>query len=407
MLKSGTKINAWLFPLFAMPLFVATLSTVAANVFGVVFIILYTFSGHWRNWRVILSRGWFWPLMALLTINLVGMLWTEDTDRGLELLIKLKFAIFALTGATLPWTRKQFILLVRMFLAGIALNAILGGLQWLHIVPWRHSDPSEGAVGFTDRIFLSMTLTNAMLWLAYDIKNRIVLPRMWSVVLALMFFLQLLTAGGRAGQLSFVLLLPVVLWMLYPGRWRSWALVVGVLGVVGLGVSPHVQKRIDEARNDLNLYQLGQVETSVGYRLVYWEGALRMLKDHPLLGVGTGDYKIEMARLQKMHLIPNTPANPESPHPHNSYLAYLAGLGLIGLCVFIWFLWSSTIQAWKNRDEAVSWFIFSYMAIFLLGSFTDTLIWGFHNTFALGIILAIPTSLDSAEVRKNKCAYQD
>ena len=394
-MKTDNRIDAWLFPLFALPLFVATISTAAANIFGVMFLIAYIASGHWREWRLVLSRVWLWPLLALLAINFLGMLWTQDTTRGLELLVKLKWALFTFAGATLPWNRMHFILLVRLFLAGIVLNAMIGGLQMLHLYPWRILIPGEGPLGYTDRIFLSMTLTSAILWIAYDLKYKVVLPRAMNIVLALIFFAQLVTAGGRAGQLSFVLLLPVVLWMLYPGRWRVWAMAVVVVGVVGLGLSPQVQKRILDAKVDLQQYQAGKVETSVGLRLVFWEGALRMAQEHPLLGVGTGDYKMEMARLQKIHAIPDTPAFPETTHPHNSYLAYLADLGLIGLIIFLWFLWAATLEAWRYREHAAAWFKLCYMGIFLLGSFTDTLIWGFLNAFALGLIVGIPSVFKS------------
>jgi O-antigen ligase len=394
-MKPTNKFDAWLFPLFAMPLFVATISTAAANIFGVIFLLTYLASGYWREWRVVLSRTWLWPLLALLAINFLGMLWTQDTARGLELLVKLKWALFTLAGATLPWNRKYFILLVRMFLAGIALNAMIGGLQWLQLYPWKITNPADGPIGYTDRIFLSMTLTSALLWLAYDIKNKVVLPRSWNIALALIFFLQLFSTGGRAGYLSFALLLPIALWMLYSGQWRKWAMAVVMVGVVGLVFSPHMQKRIQEGRTDMQLYQAGNAETSVGLRLVFWQGALIMAKENPVLGVGTGDYKVEMDRLHQIRAIPDTPQFPDTTHPHNSYLAYLADLGLTGLIIFIWFLWTVTQEAWRQREHAAAWFKLSYMGIFLLGSLSDTLIWGFHNAFALGLIVAIPAVLNA------------
>jgi len=405
-MKSANKLDAWLFPLFALPLFVATLSTAAANIFGVLFLLVYAASGYWREWRSVVARVWFWPLMALLAINFLGMLWTQDTLRGLQLLLKLKWAIFSLAGATLPWTRAHFILLVRLFLTGLIVNATIGGLQMLHLYPWRIVSPGEGPLGYTDRIFLSMTLTSAMLWIAYDIKNKIVFSRAVNASFALIFFVQLISAGGRAGYLSFALLLPVALWMLYPGRWRAWAMAVVAVGIIGLALSPQVQKRMMDVKTDLQLYQAGSVETGIGYRLVFWEGALVMVKAHPLLGVGTGDYKMEMERLHQIHAIPDTPALLEITHPHSSYLAYLADLGITGLVIFLWFLWAATQEAWRYREHAGAWFKLAYMGIFLLGSLTDTLIWGFHNAFALGLIVAIPAALNFNSETQNQQAGQ-
>jgi O-antigen ligase len=395
--SSGNKTDVWLFPLFALPLFVATLSTAAANIFGFLFLMVYLASGYSRDWRKVVARVWFWPLVALVAINFIGMLWTQDLTRGIALLVKLKWVLFTLAGATLPWQRKHFILLVKLFLAGITVNALIGGLQVLHLYPWRVPVAEDGPLGYSDRIFLSMTLTSAILWIAYDLKNKVVLSRRFNIALLVIFFLQLMTAGGRSGQLSFVLLMPFALWILYPGRWRLWAMSLGLVGIIGLSLSPHVQSRIQEAKLDLQKYQSGDAETSIGLRLVFWEGALLMIKDHPIIGVGTGDYKMEMARLHQLHLIPDTP-NPEfaeTTDPHNSYLAYFASLGLTGLLIFLWFLWKVTEEAWQHRNQAVAWFKLTYMGIFLLGSLTSTLIWGFHNSFDLGLIAAIPVLLKS------------
>ncbi len=394
----NSHLDKWLFPLFGLPLFAATLSTAAANIFGALFLLLYLYSGYWRCWRTAQSRPWFWPLTAILAVNFLGMLWTQDTERGITLLLKLKFFLYIFAGATLPWNRSHFVLIVRLLLSGLLLNAVIGGLQWLQLYPWRVVDPSAGPVGYTNRITLSLALTNALLWLAYDFKNKIVLPRAWSVVLALVFFIQLITAGGRAGQLAFVLLFPVALWMLYPGRWRAWAMGVAVLSLVGTALSPHVQQRAQAVLSDIQQYRLGNTGTSVGLRLVFWEGALKMAQEHPILGVGTGDYKMEMARLQQIHVIPQTPSAPVIDNPHNSYLAYLANLGLPGLFVLLWFLWTATAEAWRNRSQSAAWFKLSYMGIFLVGSLTDTLIWSFHSVFALGLIVAIPSVLKSEPV---------
>ena len=173
----NSRLDKWLFPLFGLPLFVATLSTAAANIFGAFFLLLYLSSGYWRDWRTALSRPWFWPLTALLAINFLGMLWTQDTERGITLLLKLSCFLFTYAGATLPWNRSHFVLIVRLFLGGLLLNAIIGGLQWFQLYPWRVVDHSAGPVGYTDRIFLSLALTNALLWIAYDLKNKVVLPR--------------------------------------------------------------------------------------------------------------------------------------------------------------------------------------------------------------------------------------
>ncbi len=389
----NASLDAWILFFFALPLFMSPISTSGAAISKVLFAVVWLAGGYWRNLRKTLSRPWFWPLAAVLAINILGMLWTRDTARGLNVLSRLNCFLIAGAGATLPWDRSSFKLIVRLFLAGLFLNAVVGGLQWTHLDSWlpvnTEINASTGPTGYSNHIFLSLALANALLWLAYDFKHKVVLPRTWNVVLALLFFTQLIITGGRAGQAAFILLFPLALWMLYPGRWRRLAMAVGVLSIIGLSLSPMVQGRIRTGINDLSQYHRGNVDTSMGLRFVFWEGALKLAEEHPLLGVGTGDYGVAMAGLQRTHAIPGTPGL-LIDHPHNSYLAYLADLGFPGFFILLWFLWRVTKEAWENRGRPEAWFKLCYMCIFLLGSFTDTLIWGFDNTLALGLIMAIP-----------------
>jgi O-antigen ligase len=123
------------------------------------------------------------------------------------------------------------------------------------------------------------------------------------------------------------------------------------------------------------------------------EGAIRMGLNHPFLGVGTGDYAKEMARLQAEHAISPTPQYPDLSQPQDSYLIELAMLGLPGLSLFLWLLWAVTWPAWRCRTTPEGWFMLVYMAIFLTGSFSDTLIWGYANVFTLSLLTAIPIPL--------------
>lgn len=405
----NNRLEPLIFFLFALPLFMAPISTSGASIAKVLFAVVWMAGGYWRGLKKAAGRAWFRPAVALLSINLLGMLWTEDATRGLEILSKLNWIFFAVAGATLPWKRSYFRMAVRLFLAGLFLNGIIGVLQWLRLYPWRPADPIVGPVGYAGHIFLSMALANALLWIAYDLKqrqkNENVLPLAANIALVLLFFFQMSITGGRAGQVAFVLLLPPALWMLYPGRWRKWAVALCALAVIGLSVSPMVQRRVMTGINNLEQYRKGDVDTSLGLRLVFWQGALKMAMEHPLAGVGTGDYKTEMARLQHFHAIPQTPSYPAIDHPHNSYLAYLADLGLPGLLILLWFLWTVTAEAWRSRERSAGWFKLCYMAIFLLGSLTDTLIWGFDNATWLGIIAAIPVVFMQPDGREKEKGY--
>lgn len=385
--------DVWVFWCFGLSFFMAPLSTAGSSVAGGLFFLLYIIKGYWRQWAVLKERPWSLPLAAMILLNVLGMLWTADLTRGGELLARSSYLLLAFAGATLPWNARFLRLFLKLFLAGLFINALVGILQWFDLYPWRPMDPVVGPRGYPHWIFLSLVLSSALIWLVYDFKHRFLLSRPWNLLLAGLFFWQLAFIGGRTGQLAFLLLFPVALWMLFPGQQRRWALALTVVGLLALILSPMAQQRMQQGVEDLKQYEAGNVSTSWGQRLVFWQGAIKLAEENPILGVGTGDYKSEMQGLQDRGQVPATPLYPNIDHPHNSYLAYLSGLGIPGLLLFLWFLYAVARESWPCRMTPAGWFKLSYLAVFLVGSLFDTLIWGHNAALLLGLSVAIPPML--------------
>ena len=76
-------------------------------------------------------------------------------------------------------------------------------------------------------------------------------------------------------------------------------------------------------------------ETSMGSRIIAWKNAIELIKEHPLLGVGTGGYEpafVDHVKDQKGQ------ENFLHHDPHNQFLKILAELGIVGLVIFLSFL---------------------------------------------------------------------
>jgi tetratricopeptide (TPR) repeat protein len=76
-------------------------------------------------------------------------------------------------------------------------------------------------------------------------------------------------------------------------------------------------------------------DASVTQRLAFWKGTLRMVADHPLLGVGPGGWIRAYPPYDGGATI-----TPEGYHrrPHNDYLWIASEYGLLGLGVYLWLL---------------------------------------------------------------------
>jgi O-antigen ligase len=71
---------------------------------------------------------------------------------------------------------------------------------------------------------------------------------------------------------------------------------------------------------------------STGTRIELWKGALLMFKEHPLLGVGLGDFTSAVNKLISENKLKQTG---DTHHAHNIYLQVLATRGIIGLAILL------------------------------------------------------------------------
>ncbi len=118
------------------------------------------------------------------------------------------------------------------------------------------------------------------------------------------------------------------------------ALIAGTFCLALLGAylvpSTGVADRFHLARNDLQKYARGDVtvENSVGLRLASWKACLQMVKKHPLLGIGPGNYRPTIVAMSKAGRLPYA-VDVYYTQPHNIYLAVLVDSGITGLAVLL------------------------------------------------------------------------
>jgi len=91
-------------------------------------------------------------------------------------------------------------------------------------------------------------------------------------------------------------------------------------------------------------------------RLLYWKQSLKVIKQHPFLGIGLGNYQI-----------------PESIFAHNTYLQLWAELGILGLGSLIWFVFNYLKAGLKQTKESFS------KNYFWMGIFVSIIVFLIHN----------------------------
>ncbi len=76
--------------------------------------------------------------------------------------------------------------------------------------------------------------------------------------------------------------------------------------------------------------------SSIGLRVYIWEGAIKMLRDHPIFGVGLDQFYHQYLDKYIDRSNPQAVAEQFTSHPHNLVLDYWLRLGIIGLLIASW-----------------------------------------------------------------------
>jgi len=105
-------------------------------------------------------------------------------------------------------------------------------------------------------------------------------------------------------------------------------LIIGIISISTASLSPQVQSRITEIKQDITSYEINRM-TSVGVRLTLWKTAITAIPSHPIMGFGLHNTKkviIEYVNdvQLKEHL-------QQFGHFHNEYLTTLVAKGGIGI----------------------------------------------------------------------------
>ncbi|WP_226818662.1 O-antigen ligase family protein [Acidithiobacillus montserratensis] len=393
-----------LFYSYVLPLFFFPLSTAGAGISSGLLILTYGISGYWRNWRSVFNRPWAVPLLLLIAWTAFGLLWTTNFFYGTKVVEATGYGFFALFGATMPWKEQWIKILIRFFILGLVMNAILAFLMTWHVLPW-HNVNNLPYTGFGGHIYISLAIVHVFLWMVWDLKFQWNFKRWLNIVIAIILFVQLVLAQGRSGQLLFIILLPAAVWLLYKGRWRYWFSLVILLCVSGMIFVPSVYGMFALGVHQLIHFNIHAADTnsSWGLRIIAMMGGIMMFFSHPIFGVGTGSFLSSITALQDAHMLPKTPLFIMNTAA-NSFISEAAVLGIIGLGLFLWFLWGVIKEAWGDRMMPQNWFALSYFSIFIVGGMYNSLNWGYADSITIALMAGLPLNrffIPVCDTRKN------
>lgn len=194
-----------------------------------------------------------------------------------------------------------------------------------------HYDMGEGPIEvFRNHIQFNFLMAIGAYFLLLNIVR--VKKANWRLLSLILFLLitynVFFLSEGRSGYVVFGVIF--VLFFVQHYRWRGLFLSIPallILGSLAFLYSSAFHERIDYMKNEVNTYNINPV-TSVGTRIEALQNSIKLVKQHPIFGTGTGSFIYEYA-----HIKP-------TPHAlvHNTFNEYLyvgVQFGLLGMLLLL------------------------------------------------------------------------
>jgi len=324
--------------------------------------------------------------LAYYLVFLLAMLWTEDATTGWRMVERQKpFLLFLLYWSSAePEYRERYI---SAFIAGLIVCAVLAhyNLMQLYWFPdWPRGVRVFKSIGdtapFVDRIMYAPILALG----AYFSLHRAVFSismssRLCAIGITSLLLSNLSFSGGRAGMVMFIVLCIALVFQRIAARRKALVICAVFLPLFffsAYNTSGFVAERIDNAIADIRVFDKNP-NTSVGQRLVYWTTSFQLFIRNPVIGVGSGDFQKEYAKIKPERW----QATPDSYNPHNQFLMTAALTGLIGLMLLLFIFYSAAVSGNDARTKTV---LIGFAAVCMFESY----FWRSNTALTFSSILA-------------------
>jgi hypothetical protein len=322
-----------------LAIFSLAFSIALQSIAGVLLIISGLLSGYQKGWKTEWNiHPSFYFLIPLILWLLCTALWS--TEPAIVLALKFKgfffFAIFSLFNSDViqkRWKQYTRVYILSVFVATILCMSfsILTEDQLLHLTannslfrPFEKTIDSQafGAYSpFIDRLHFSYLMGVGALFAAALVYYGH--EKLWKGVMSSgLLIIGIFYLGARGGQLAIAL--AAVIWFSYLvgkklSQYTSYGyylstlgtlLVVSILFFMAFTYVPAVSKRWHQARWEMEQYSSGQAKPEQLYyftsvrRLLSWKYNLHLIKEHPVFGIGVGDYDRDMQALYDRDKVP-------------------------------------------------------------------------------------------------------
>ncbi|MCC6904724.1 MAG: O-antigen ligase family protein [Anaerolineae bacterium] len=178
---------------------------------------------------------------------------------------------------------------------------------------------------------------------------------------------------------------------------RRGAAAVGTAAALGLGALIPLGRIVPRLSN---LFDFSSGTSSSFFRVQLWQSTLRMIRDHPITGLGLDQF---LYAYRGTYILPEAWQQPDLSQPHNFILNYWVRLGLFGLLAGLWIQVAFWRTAWavqrrlrtvRPAERALVIGLMGGMAVFLAHGLVDEVHFVIDLAFLFYMTLGLVSQFD-------------
>lgn len=369
--KNKDLLTLWMNNLLVLYAFLLPISqTIKATVFSFI-VLLFIIRGEILKYlKEAYSNKVVRAFIYLFIMYVIGMLWTENFEEGLGAIKNIKYGLYLIIFYVIVDGR-YIDRVIGAFILGMLVSELTSYAMILKLMPWRLEifgilfykaaavgDPSP----FLNHIHYGVALAFVVILLLQKVffSNSSMIVKILMFTFSITATMNIFVTGGRTGYVTFALLI-VVLSVFYLRKWAvTFLLAISLIFLAAYNYSPIFKHKVIQSEKNINLLlnKNPNFNTSLGARVGMAYYVTNILKEHPILGVGTGDAMDEMYKVtpKKYHTIHHL------EHIHNQFLQVLLSLGIVGFLIYLNIFYN--IFKYKNDEKDLRFImIFSTLAI--------------------------------------------
>ena len=363
--------------------FLMPLTVFGANLIIVIICVLWLFSGDYASkFNQIISNKFILASIVFFFLHVIGLLWTEDLSWGVHIVHKMWYFLLLLPVLFTIVRREHIKFYISAFLLAITFTEIASYLVWFEIIEPFKNATVRNPTPFMSHISYNPILAFAIYLVLHEIFfNKKITNLVFSLYsfFAISMSINMFITGGRAGQVMYFAMLAIIVFQFFNNQKIKSLLLISVL-IPGIFFTAYTtsdlfQQRVDAAVKNIISYSDNK-NTSVGLRITFALNSWDVIKENPIIGIGTGDFPMEYKKINQI----NTPKLPNATNPHNMYTLVVMQLGVLGLISMLSIFYYQIKLSFNSSSRFIRDVGITLPLLFLVIMWSDSYLLGHYTT---------------------------